>query len=81
MDFRSRVLAAWAALLQGTDPHTLVLTHGGVVRVILAEVLAMEDRSGLLIEVPYAGITRLRLPVPPGRPSLMAHGPVRMELS
>lgn len=73
MDFRRRVLAAWQDLLQGHYPHTLVLTHGGVLRVILAQVLAMADCAGLLLEVPYACVTRVRLPAPPGRPSLMAH--------
>ncbi|WP_295388782.1 histidine phosphatase family protein [uncultured Thiodictyon sp.] len=74
MDFRARVLAAWQGLIEGDGPHTLVLTHGGVLRVILAQVLGMADGAGLLLEVPYACVTRLRLPAPPGRPSLMAHG-------
>ena len=72
--FRQRVLAGWRALLAGDGAHTLVVTHGGTVRVILAEVLGMGDRSGLLIEIPPACITRLRVPPPPGRPSLIGHG-------
>ncbi|WP_295445631.1 histidine phosphatase family protein [uncultured Thiodictyon sp.] len=73
MEFRGRVLDAWQAQLQGRDPHTLMLTHGGVLRVIMAQVLGMTDCAGLLLEVPYACVTRLRLPAPPGRPSLMTH--------
>ena len=74
MDFRRRVLDAWQTLREGDEPHTLVLTHGGVLRVILAKILGMADCAGLLLEVPYACLTRVRLPAPPGRPSLMAHG-------
>jgi alpha-ribazole phosphatase len=81
-DFRERVLGAWQALVgEAADGHTLVLTHGGVVRVILAGVLGTADPAGLLIEVPPACVTRLRLPPPPGRPSLMAHGPATPEPS
>ncbi|WP_295584023.1 histidine phosphatase family protein [uncultured Lamprocystis sp.] len=73
-DFRTRVLAGWRALTAGGPTHTLVLTHGGAVRIILAEVLGMGDCSGMLIEVPLASLSRLRIPVSPGRPSVMAHG-------
>ena len=73
-NFRQRVLAGWHQLTAAGTAHTLVLTHGGVVRVILAEVLGMNDCSGMLIEVPLASLTRLRIPVSPGRPSVMAHG-------
>lgn len=73
-NFRQRVLRGWRALIAGTEANTLVLTHGGALRVILAEVLGMGDCSGILIEVPPACVTRFRLPPPPGRPSLMAHG-------
>lgn len=74
LNFRQRVLAGWRALLEGEGAYTLVVTHGGAVRVILAEVLGMGDRSGILIEVPPACITRLRIPPSPGRPSLIGHG-------
>ncbi len=72
-DFRQRVLDGWRALCAQAAPHTLVLTHGGVLRVILARVLGMSDCSGLQLEVPAACVTRVRLPLPPGRPSLIAH--------
>jgi alpha-ribazole phosphatase len=79
VNFRQRVLAGWQALLAGAAAHTLVLTHGGAVRVILAAVLGMGDDSGILIEVAPACVTRLRVPVPPGRPSLMSHGAIRHD--
>jgi broad specificity phosphatase PhoE len=72
--FRDRVLAGWAALMEDPETHTLVVTHGGAIRVIAATVLGLGDPSGILIEVPPACTTRLRLPRHPGRPSLMSHG-------
>lgn len=77
-DFAQRVLGAWERLLDGSARHPLAITHGGGVRVILGRVLDLPATSLLLVEVPYACLTRLRLPQPPGRPSLMAHGAVPM---
>ncbi|NCA68985.1 MAG: histidine phosphatase family protein [Sphingobacteriia bacterium] len=72
--FSTRVLAAWAELRASPAPATLVVTHGGVIRVILAELLRMPPAAVLLIEVPPASLSCLRLPEPPGLPSLMSHG-------
>jgi alpha-ribazole phosphatase len=72
--FRERGLRAWDALLAHPARHPLVVTHGGVLRVVLGAVLDMPPAALILIEVPYACITRLRLPEG-GRPSLMVHGP------
>jgi len=73
-NFRARVSAGWQALLADPPRHALLLTHGGVVRVILGEVLGLSAAALLLIEVPPACCTRLRLPSGSGRPSLIAHG-------
>lgn len=75
-DFSARVLAAWHDLLDRREPHTLLITHGGVIRVLVAEVLCMSDAGLLLLEVPHACLTRLRIYPPPGRPSLIAHGSI-----
>lgn len=72
-EFRARVLDGWRQILTRTDPHTLVVTHGGVIRMIIAEILMMPGQATLLIEVPYASRTRLRIHEPPGRPSLVFH--------
>jgi alpha-ribazole phosphatase len=79
--FSNRVLSAWARLLGYGARHSLVVTHGGAVRVILGSVLRLPADALILIEVPYACITRLRLPDAPGRPSLMAHGPCPLGLA
>jgi alpha-ribazole phosphatase len=72
--FRARVLAAWQEIQGGAGEHRLILTHGGVVRVIVGEVLRMPPAALLLLEVPHACRTRIRLPGGPGLPSLVAHG-------
>lgn len=72
-DFRTRVLDAWRQILKRPDRHTLVITHGGVIRTILADLLTMPDSALLLIEVPHACRSRIRVHAPPGRPSLVFH--------
>ncbi|RKT45389.1 histidine phosphatase family protein [Thiocapsa rosea] len=73
--FRERVMATWRQVCDECEPFTLAVTHGGVIRVVLAEVLRMPSEASLLIEVPPACLSRLRVPESPGRPSLMRHGP------
>lgn len=74
-EFARRVRRSWSHHRIGTSGDTLILTHGGVIRVIVADMLRTPPASLGLIEVPYACRTRIRLPDPPGRPSLISHGP------
>jgi alpha-ribazole phosphatase len=74
--FRERVLAGWRELLAGDARHPLVITHGGVIRVIIGDILGLAADTLLLLEVPPACHTRLRLPDGDWRPSLMRHGVV-----
>ncbi len=74
--FRARVLAGWRQLCALPSPHRLLITHGGVIRVLIAEVLQMRDRALPCLEVPPACLTRIRLHPPPGRPSLVYHRPL-----
>jgi broad specificity phosphatase PhoE len=71
--FARRVGRAWKHRLGDAKDETLLLTHGGVIRVIIAQVLGMPLASLTLIEVPYACRTRIRVPDEPGRPSLVSH--------
>jgi broad specificity phosphatase PhoE len=73
--FRERVLRAWKDLLATECRHPLVVTHSGVIRVLTTETLRMPDEALLLIEIPFASFTRLRIHEPPGRPSLVFHRP------
>jgi len=74
-EFARRVRQYWHHQRIDTTGDTLILTHGGVIRLIVADVLGIPMASLGLIEVPYACLTRIRLPAPPGRPSLISHGP------
>jgi broad specificity phosphatase PhoE len=74
VDFRRRIASAWRQLQNGPVQRQLVVTHGGVVRAIVGEVLGLADASLLLLEVPHACRTRIRLPAGAGLPSLVAHG-------
>ena len=66
VDFRDRVLRAWeqlSGLSQGmtADSHVLLITHGGVMRVILPTVLGMPlNRTGVL-QIPFACLSRIEV--------------------
>lgn len=53
---RARVLAAWNELLVLNHRNILVITHGGPIRTILAEVLGASDQQMLAFRVPYASL-------------------------
>ena len=73
-ELRERVLAGWDRILGHKARFPLLITHGGVVRVVLGLVLDIPADALLRIEVPPACRTRLRVPAGEGRPSLMFHG-------
>ena len=59
-DFRRRVLTAWQDILRRhVGEHLLITAHGGVNRIIMAEVLGMPLENLFRIEVPYACLTRI----------------------
>jgi len=59
-DFQWRIQQAWKALLEThTDQHILLVAHGGVIRMILAEVLSMPLEAMFRIQVPYAALSRI----------------------
>lgn len=59
--FRERVVPGWERLAGAADVHTLVVGHGGLIRMLLAHVLDMPLAAVLRLEVPNAGVTRLRV--------------------
>jgi len=71
---RERVVRGWRRILGSQARFPLVITHGGVIRIILGQVLDIPPDALLRIEVPPASRTRLRVPVGGGRPSLVFHG-------
>lgn len=62
LSFRDRVLAAWNGLQQMQDgSHVLLVTHGGVLRVILPMVLGMPPNRSSPLHIPFASFSRVRL--------------------
>ncbi|MBF0357269.1 MAG: alpha-ribazole phosphatase family protein [Magnetococcales bacterium] len=63
-DFQKRVLTAWAGLLASfPNSHTLLITHGGVIRTILADLLGISLGASFAIDVPWASVTRIHLQI------------------
>lgn len=60
--FRSRILEAWNVLHERyLGKHVLVIAHAGVIRMMVAHVLDIPLQHIFRLQVPSAGITRLRL--------------------
>lgn len=73
-DFINRVTYAWEEIYTHyAGQRILILTHAGVIRVILANVLDILYQKSLRFEINYAQISRVRI-YPDGVPSLVAHG-------
>ncbi len=61
-DLRSRARAAFNdAVNTHAGRHVLLVTHGGLMRALLADLLDMPGAAMHRIEVPYACLTRLRV--------------------
>jgi alpha-ribazole phosphatase len=59
-DFRVRVSQAWQALLKElTGQHVLLVSHGGVMGMILSEVLAIPITHLLRMDIKYAAVIRI----------------------
>jgi alpha-ribazole phosphatase/probable phosphoglycerate mutase len=57
-----RVTAAWRDLLQlQSDRHVLLVAHGGIIRIVLRQVLEMPLKRLWRLEVPYATFSRVRV--------------------
>lgn len=76
-DFQARVRAGWQSLLGAYRGQTLVLvTHGGVLRILLAELLGMPLRPLSHLHVPHGCLSLVRYfhaPDQPDWPQLIFH--------
>jgi len=72
INFVTRSQNAWIKLKQQPYKKPLVITHGGIIRAFIGEVLSMPIDALLLLEVPYANISRIRVPEQ-GKDSLVYH--------
>ena len=61
-DFKQRIVNGWESLItQHKDNNVLLITHGGVIKMIMSHILSMPMDKLLSIEVPLASITRIRV--------------------
>ncbi|MEN6585412.1 MAG: alpha-ribazole phosphatase family protein [Sulfuricella sp.] len=61
-DFEARVAAGWNDLLQRhAGKRILLVCHGGVIRLIIARVLAMPRSHLFRLNVPFASVSRIRV--------------------
>jgi alpha-ribazole phosphatase len=76
-DCKSRVVAAWQALLaRHVGNHVLVVGHGGMIRLVLCHILEIPLQRLWRLEVPYATLSRIRIHgvSPTAEPLLVFHG-------
>lgn len=70
--FQARVSEALEGIFRGyAGEHLLVVAHGGVIRMIIAQVLGMPAANIFRMEVPYAAVSRIVLEQ--GGPRLSFH--------
>lgn len=64
LTFKDRILAAWQEIATKPDgSHILVVTHGGVLRVVLPSVLGMPLNRSFPLHIPFACFTRVSLDI------------------
>ncbi len=60
-EFRNRVETGWQALLSRVEGrHVLLVSHGGVIRVVLAGVLGIPRQNLWRVDVPNAACSQVR---------------------
>lgn len=59
LNFEARVLKDWFGCLNRPDQTQLIICHGGVIRMILKEVLGLPYPNINRFDVPYASLTKL----------------------
>lgn len=75
---QARVLALWQRLLHNhRGEHLLLISHGGVMRVLLAALLKLPPSGFSQLEVPHACFSRIRVYHQPegDSPVLVSHNP------
>jgi len=61
-DFKNRILNAWQDLIEKqTGQHVLLITHGGAIRIIIAHILEIPEHALLRLDIPLAGISRIKI--------------------
>ncbi|MGK0442178.1 MAG: broad specificity phosphatase PhoE [Pseudohongiellaceae bacterium] len=80
VDFQQRVVPAWQKITQQhRGQHSLVITHGGVIRIILAQVLQMPLQAIPFISIPHGCLSQIKIYHQDGTndwPQLIFHQPL-----
>ena len=62
VSFSDRILSAWQTILEKpNDSHILLVTHGGVMRVVIPTVLGLPLNKTGVLEIPFACISRIKI--------------------
>ncbi|PWV64461.1 histidine phosphatase family protein [Plasticicumulans acidivorans] len=69
VEFDARVAEAWQGLLKRhAGQHVLLVCHGGVIRMCVRQVLGLPSGHIWRMDVPYAGVSRVRVHLDAGQP-------------
>lgn len=61
-EFKNRVIPTWNKLLQiERNKRILCVSHGGVIRLLLAEILGIPRENILRLDIPYASLSRIEI--------------------
>jgi len=74
-NFEGRVLKAWFGCLSRPEERQLIVCHGGVIRILLKEVLGLPFQNINRVDVPYGSLSRIQATKEePYQYQLMTHG-------
>lgn len=75
LNFEARVLKAWFGCLARPEQKQLIVCHGGVIRILLKEILGLPFPNINRLDVPYACRSRIQVTdVEPYNYQLVRHG-------
>jgi alpha-ribazole phosphatase len=60
LNFEARVLKAWFGCLNRPEQKQLIICHGGVIRMLLKEILGLPYPNINRFDVPYASLSRIQ---------------------
>jgi alpha-ribazole phosphatase len=75
LDFEARILKAWFGCLSRSEERQLIVCHGGVIRMLLKEVLGLPFKNINRLDVPFASRSQVKVnEKEPFHYQLMTHG-------
>lgn len=75
LNFEARVLKAWFGCLTRPEQKQLIVCHGGVIRMLLKEILGLPYANINRFDVPYASLSRIQAsPQEPFNYQIIKHG-------